>query len=92
MDGRAVRTAPWDLDDVGLLARLALRIGEHAAPEGDEFPDFAAKWWPHAELLADERPDGLSTYDPWFAEHLDVIAQLAAHDRQAEAGSRGCGS
>ncbi|GAB3169478.1 hypothetical protein GCM10027059_34450 [Myceligenerans halotolerans] len=85
VDGRAVRTDPWDMDDVDLLARLALRIGEHPAPDGDEFPDFAATPWPHPELLADERPDGLSTYDPWLAANLDLIAQITAHDRQAEA-------
>ncbi|MBE1875447.1 phosphotransferase family protein [Myceligenerans pegani] len=86
VDGRAVRTDPWDLDDVDLLARLALRIGEHPAPDGDEFPDFAAKPWPQAEQLTDERPAGLSTYDPWLADHLDLIARLATPaDRQAEA-------
>lgn len=85
VDGRTVRTDPWDMDDVDLLARLALQIGEHPAPDGDEFTDFAETSWPHAELLADERPAGLSAYDPWVAGHLDLIAQLAAPARQAEA-------
>ncbi|MFD6445079.1 phosphotransferase [Promicromonospora sp. NPDC060204] len=83
--GRAVRTNPWDLDDVGLLARLALEIGEHSAPDGDVFPDLGDHTWPEAQALADERPQGLATYDPWFAEHVDLIAQVAASDRQAEA-------
>lgn len=83
--GRAVRTDPWDLDDVDLLARLALEIGEHPAPDGDAFPDYAEKSRIEAQVLADERPQGLATYDPWFAEHVDLIAQVAAPGRQAEA-------
>lgn len=85
VDGRAVRTDPWDLDDVDLLARLALEIGEHPAPEGDVFHSSADHAWPQAQLLADERPQGLATYDPWFAAHLDLIAQVAAPERRAEA-------
>ena len=83
--GRAVRTDPWDLDDVDLLARLALEIGKHEAPDGDAFPDYAEKPRSEAQVLADERPQGLVAYDPWFAEHLDLIAQVAAPERQAEA-------
>lgn len=89
VDGRAVRTDPWDVDDVDLLARLAVRLGEHPAPDADEFPDFAATSWPEAVLLADERPAGLSAYDPWFAEHLDLVARLAAPERQAQAFAGG---
>ncbi|WP_285104096.1 phosphotransferase [Promicromonospora sp. MEB111] len=87
VDGRAVRTAPWDLDDVDLLARLALEIGEHPAPDGDVFPDSAEHVRSEAQALADERPQGLATYDPWFAEHLDLIARVAAPERQAEASA-----
>ncbi|MFD7308543.1 phosphotransferase [Promicromonospora sp. NPDC059942] len=85
VDGRAVRTEPWDLDDVDLLARLALEIGEHPAPDGDVFPDSAEHVRTEAAVLADERPQGLATYDPWFAEHLALIAQAAAPERQTEA-------
>lgn len=85
--GRAVRTDPWDLDDVDLLARLALQVGEHPAPDGDAFPDAAEHARTEAQALADERPQGLATYDPWFAEHLDLIAQVAAPERQAEASA-----
>ncbi|MFI2366699.1 hypothetical protein [Promicromonospora sp. NPDC019610] len=85
VDGRAVRTEPWDLDDVDLLARLALEIGEHPAPDGDVFHDSADHARPQAQLLADERPQGLATYDPWFVEHLDLVAQVAAPERRAEA-------
>ncbi|WP_020014179.1 phosphotransferase [Promicromonospora sukumoe] len=87
--GRAVRTDPWDLDDVDLLARLALEIGEHPAPDGDAFPDYAGKPRSEAQALADERPHGLATYDPWFAEHVDLIAQVAAPGRQTEAFTGG---
>ncbi|MFI8523105.1 phosphotransferase [Promicromonospora sukumoe] len=83
--GRAVRTDPWDLDDVDLLARLALQVGEHPAPDGDVFPDAAEKARTEAQTLVDERPQGLATYDPWFAEHLDLVAQVASPERQAEA-------
>ena len=83
--GRAVRTDPWNLDDVDLLARLALEIGEHPAPDGDAFPDYAQELRSEAQVLADERPQGLVAYDPWFAEHLDLIAQVASPERQAEA-------
>jgi hypothetical protein len=85
VDGRAVRTDPWDLDDVDLLARLALEIGEHPAPDGGEFPDSADRPRSDAQALADERPQGLATYDPWLAAHVDLIAEIASPERQTEA-------
>lgn len=83
--GRALRTAPWDLADLDRLQHLARRIAEHEVPDGGAFPTFADRAWPEARQLADERPAGLATYDPWLAEHLDLLAGVAAPERQAEA-------
>lgn len=83
--GRAPRTEPWDLDDLEHLQHLAQRIAEHEAPDSGLFPDFADEDWSDSALLADERPAGLATYDPWLARNLDHIAEIAAPERQAEA-------
>lgn len=90
VDGRALRSEPWDLDDLDRLQRLARRIAEHEVPAGGAFPDAADHLWPEAGLLADERPAALAGYDPWLAAHLDRLAELAAPGRQREAltGSR----
>lgn len=83
--GRVPRTEPWDLDDLDRLQHLACRIAEHEVPADGVFPAFSDKVWPDAALLADERPAGLATYDPWLAANLDQVAALAAPERQAEA-------
>jgi hypothetical protein len=85
VQGRAPRTEPWDLEDLDRLQHLARRIAEHEVPQGGAFPDLAERTWPEAALLADERPAGLASYDPWLAENLDRIAETATPRRQAEA-------
>jgi hypothetical protein len=83
--GRAPRTEPWDLADLDRLQHLARRIARHEVPDGGAFPAFTDHVWPEAALLADERPTGLATYDPWLAENLDLLAEIASPERQAEA-------
>jgi hypothetical protein len=83
--GRAPRTEPWDLDDLDRLLHLARRIAQHEVPDAGVFPAFSDHVLPEAALLADERPAGLATYDPWLAANLDRIAEIAAPERQAEA-------
>ncbi|MDR7382228.1 hypothetical protein [Promicromonospora iranensis] len=85
--GRAPRAEPWDLDDLDRLQRLARRIAEHEVREGGVFPDFGGKVLPDPALLADERPEGLATYDPWLAENLDRLAEIASPERQEEASA-----
>lgn len=85
VNGRALRTEPWDLDDLDRLQHLARRISRHEVPDGGVFPSFADHVWPEAAQLADGRPAGLAAYDPWLAEHLDLLAELASPERQAEA-------
>jgi hypothetical protein len=85
VSGREPRTEPWDLDDLDRLQHLARRIARHEVPDGSVFPAFADDVWPEAALLADERPAGLATYDPWLAENLARIAEITSPDRQAEA-------
>ncbi|MCP2263184.1 aminoglycoside phosphotransferase family protein [Promicromonospora thailandica] len=85
VDGRAPRGEPWDLGDLDRLQRLARRIAEHEVPAGGAFPDAADLSWPEAALLADQRPAGLATYDPWLAAHVDVLAEVASAARQREA-------
>ncbi|GAA4723118.1 hypothetical protein APR04_001230 [Promicromonospora umidemergens] len=85
VSGREPRTEPWDLADLDRLQRLARSIAQHEVPDCGAFPAFADHTWPEAALLADERPTGLATYDPWLAENLDLIAGTAAPERQAEA-------
>ncbi|MFI6426166.1 hypothetical protein [Promicromonospora sp. NPDC050880] len=85
VDGRLPRTEPWDLADLDRLQHLARRIAEHEVPAGGAFPDLADQVWPEASLLADERPAGLATYDPWLARNLDRVAETAAPARQRAA-------
>ncbi|MCF4119726.1 aminoglycoside phosphotransferase family protein [Antribacter sp. KLBMP9083] len=84
VEGRPPRTDPWDPDDLAELQCLARRIAEHEVPAGGAFPEFWAGWGDGARL-ADERPAGLATYDPWLAANLDRIAGVTTPDRQAEA-------
>lgn len=88
--GRALRTEPWDLADLDRLQHLARRIARHEVAEGGAFPAFDAKTWPEAALLADERPAGLASYDPWLAANLDRVAEIARPGRQAEAFAGPC--
>lgn len=83
--GRAPRAEPWDLADLDRLQHLARRIARHEVPDGGVLPAFADHVRPEAALLADERPAGLATYDPWLAENLDLLADLVSPERQAEA-------
>lgn len=83
--GRPPRTEPWDLDDLDRLQHLARRIARYEVPDDGAFPAFADHVWPETALLADERPAGLATYDPWLAGHLDLLAETASPERQAEA-------
>ncbi|WP_125774929.1 aminoglycoside phosphotransferase family protein [Antribacter gilvus] len=84
VDGRPPRTEPWDPADLAELQRLAHRIAEHEIPAGGVLPEFTAEW-DDAALLADERPAGLATYDPWLAANLDRIAEAGTPAHQAEA-------
>lgn len=84
VEGRPPRTDPWDPDDLAELQRLARRIAEHEVPAGGAFPEFWAEW-DDAIRLADERPPGLATYDPWLSANLGRIAELTTPDQQAEA-------
>ncbi|WP_418277420.1 phosphotransferase family protein [Isoptericola jiangsuensis] len=62
--------------DLDAVARLALEIGTHRIAPGllpeliDELPHT------HVAGLADARPAGLATYDPWFAANLDALAAI----------------
>ncbi|MEU4388261.1 hypothetical protein [Promicromonospora sp. NPDC023805] len=85
VEGRVPRTEPWDLDDLDRLQHLARRIAEYEVPDGGAFPTFSDHVWPESAQLVDERPAGLATYDPWFAANLDLIAEIASPERQAEA-------
>jgi hypothetical protein len=85
VDGRTPRTEPWDLDDLDRLQHLARRIAEHEVPDSGAFPASSDRAWPEPVQLADERPAGLATYDPWLAANLDRIAEIASPERQAEA-------
>ncbi|WP_369371342.1 hypothetical protein AB1046_21610 [Promicromonospora sp. Populi] len=83
--GRAARTEPWDLADLDRLQHLARRIAEHEVRPDGVFPAFNDEVRPEAALLADARPAGLVTYDPWLVANLDRIAKIAAPERQFEA-------
>jgi len=85
--GRVPRTEPWDVEDLDRLQHLARRIAEHELPHDGVFPAVADDHRPEPALLADERPAGLATYDPWLAVHLDRIAEIASPQRQAEAAA-----
>ncbi|MCR1983836.1 aminoglycoside phosphotransferase family protein [Cellulosimicrobium cellulans] len=86
--GRAVVT-PWRDDELAAVADLARRIGEVEVPADSPLPRFAdTVEWREWEDLADRRPAGLSTYDPWVATRLDALAALAAPWPEATAGSQ----
>jgi hypothetical protein len=85
VEGREPRTEPWDLDDLDRLQHLARRIAEHEVPDGGAFPTSSDHVWPESAQLADERPAGLTSYDPWLARNLDRLAEIASPERQGEA-------
>lgn len=84
--GRAVAT-PWRDDELAAVADLARRIGEVEVPADSLLPRFAdTVEWREWEDLADRRPAGLGTYDPWVADRLDRLAVLASAWPEATAG------
>ncbi len=84
--GRAVAT-PWRDDELAAVADLARRIGEVEVPADSLLPRFAdTVEWREWEDLADRRPAGLGTYDPWVADRVDGLAVLAAAWPEATAG------
>ncbi|MFE9234899.1 phosphotransferase family protein [Cellulosimicrobium funkei] len=84
--GRAVAT-PWRDDELAAVADLARRIGEVEVPADSPLPRFAdTVEWREWEDLADRRPAGLGTYDPWVADRLDRLAVLASVWPEATAG------
>lgn len=84
--GRAVAT-PWRDDELAAVADLARRIGEVEVPADSPLPRFAdTVEWREWEDLADRRPAGLGTYDPWVADRLDRLAVLAEAWPEATAG------
>ncbi|WP_340697316.1 phosphotransferase family protein [Cellulosimicrobium funkei] len=84
--GRAVAT-PWRDDELAAVADLARRIGEVEVPADSPLPRFAdTVEWREWEDLADRRPAGLGTYDPWVADRLDRLAVLASAWPEATAG------
>lgn len=83
--GRVLRTEPWDLADLDLLGRLAHDIAAHSVPNDGPFFAFGARPWIDLMLLSIELPAGLDGFDPWFANNLEMLAELANPGRQAEA-------
>ncbi|MET7135396.1 aminoglycoside phosphotransferase family protein [Cellulosimicrobium sp. MI9406] len=84
--GRAVAT-PWRDDELAAVTDLARRIGEVEVPADSPLPRFAdTVEWREWEDLADRRPAGLGTYDPWVADRLDRLAVLAESWPEATAG------
>lgn len=84
--GRAVAT-PWRDDELAAVADLARRIGEVEVPADSPLPRFAdTVEWREWEDLANRRPAGLGTYDPWVADRLDRLAVLASAWPEATAG------
>ncbi|MBN0040114.1 aminoglycoside phosphotransferase family protein [Cellulosimicrobium cellulans] len=84
--GRAVAT-PWRDDELAAVADLARRVAEVEVPADSPLPRFAETvGWREWEDLADRRPRGLSTYDPWVTARLDRLAALAEPWPEATAG------
>lgn len=85
--GRPPRTDPWDAVELAAVQTLARRIAEHEpAPDGP-FPGFGDhEGRTDLAQLADERPAGLATYDPWFAAVLDRLVAIAEDWVEATAG------
>ncbi|MFD4992956.1 phosphotransferase [Cellulosimicrobium cellulans] len=84
--GRPVAT-PWRDDELAAVADLARRVAEFEVPAETSLPRFAETvGWREWEVLADRRPQGLGTYDPWVAARLDRLAALAEPWPVATAG------
>ncbi|MFJ4232613.1 phosphotransferase [Cellulosimicrobium cellulans] len=84
--GRPVAT-PWRDDELAAVADLARRAAEVEVPAETPLPRFAETVeWREWEDLADRRPQGLGTYDPWVAARLDRLAGLAEPWPEATAG------
>jgi aminoglycoside phosphotransferase (APT) family kinase protein len=77
---------PWDDGELDAVVGLARRIGSLEAPSGvvpeagDQVP------WGFWARLADERPAGLASYDPWVVAHLETLASLEGSLPEAAAG------
>lgn len=84
--GRAP-AAPLVGDDLDAVAELAQEIGTHRIGPG-LLPELIDEL-PHTFTvgLAESRPAGLATYDPWFATHLDDLATIELEVPQAAQGS-----
>lgn len=85
VQGRSPRT-PWLDDELGMVVALARQVAEHELPAGtipaagEQLPQG---FWAR---LADERPAGLGTYDPWVAANVERLAHLEAPLSQAAEG------
>lgn len=86
IDGRAP-TTPLAGDDLDALARLAREIGSYQIASG-ELPELADPL-PFSETsgLAADRPAGLATYDPWFVQNVERVADLEEPAPEAVRGN-----
>lgn len=74
--------------DLDAVLRLAAEVAEHRVAPG-VLPDAVSSLpTGHAAALADRRPAGLGTYDPWLAAHLDRLAAIEQDVGAAVAGDR----
>lgn len=80
-------SVPWVADELDAVADLARRIAGCEIGDG-VLPDFAAMdRWDGWEILAEQRPPGLASYDPWVGANLERLARLCDPYAQATAGS-----
>ncbi|MCA5893351.1 aminoglycoside phosphotransferase family protein [Isoptericola sp. NEAU-Y5] len=87
IEGR-VPAQPWRDDELRAVLDLAVEVGEHEVEVG-VLPDFASELpVDRAGRLADERPAGLASFDPWLAEHLDRLSTIERDAASAVAGDR----
>ncbi|WP_166846492.1 phosphotransferase [Isoptericola sp. BMS4] len=78
--------APWRDDDLDAVQRLCAQVASFEVAPG-ELPELAEDLpADRTATLADELPAGLDAFDPWFAAHLDRLADIAEHARAAVAG------
>ncbi|MEU2202532.1 phosphotransferase [Isoptericola sp. NPDC019482] len=87
VDGRPP-AQPWREDELRAVLDLAVEVGEHEVGAG-VLPEFAAELPAHLTgRLAAERPEGLGSYAPWLAQHLDGLATLELEAPAAVVGNR----
>jgi len=78
---------PWADDELRAVLDLAVAVGEHPVAAG-ALPAFETELpTDRTRRLADEAPPGLTTYDPWLAQHLGRLATLEEGAPAAVAGS-----